>query len=56
MHTTEQLSTALSGRYEIERRVGQGGMATVFLARAVRHNRRVAAHPLPSYGAATADI
>jgi serine/threonine-protein kinase len=42
MHTTEQLNTALSGRYEIERQVGQGGMAAVYLARDLKHNRKVA--------------
>ncbi len=42
MTTTEQLSTALSGRYTIERRVGEGGMAVVYLARDLKHNRRVA--------------
>jgi eukaryotic-like serine/threonine-protein kinase len=36
------LTLALSGRYEIEREVGRGGMATVYLARDVRHDRRVA--------------
>ncbi|MEA3245308.1 MAG: serine/threonine-protein kinase [Gemmatimonadota bacterium] len=33
---------ALPGRYEIEREIGRGGMATVYLARDVRHDRRVA--------------
>ena len=42
MATTEQLNTALAGRHTIERLVGEGGMATVYLARDVRHNRRVA--------------
>jgi serine/threonine-protein kinase len=42
MHTTEQLNTALAGRYEIERRAGEGGMATVYVARDIRHNRKVA--------------
>ncbi|HEX9565558.1 MAG TPA: protein kinase [Gemmatimonadaceae bacterium] len=42
MHSIEQLNSALTGRYEIERRVGQGGMATVYLARDLRHNRKVA--------------
>src|SRR6185295_3232635 len=37
-----QLRTALSGRYEIEREIGAGGMATVYLARDLRHNRSVA--------------
>ncbi|HEU4787819.1 MAG TPA: protein kinase, partial [Gemmatimonadaceae bacterium] len=36
------LRTALAGRYEIERELGRGGMATVYLARDVRHERRVA--------------
>jgi serine/threonine-protein kinase len=38
----ELLRTALEGRYAIERSVGQGGMATVYLARDVRHERQVA--------------
>jgi eukaryotic-like serine/threonine-protein kinase len=37
-----RLQTALEGRYSIERELGQGGMATVFLARDVRHGRSVA--------------
>jgi len=38
----DALSTALSGRYTIERELGRGGMAVVYLARDVRHDRRVA--------------
>jgi serine/threonine protein kinase len=38
----ERLGEALAGRYAIEREVGQGGMATVYLARDLRHDRRVA--------------
>jgi len=39
---TERLNTALAGRYEIERELGAGGMATVFLAHDVKHDRHVA--------------
>jgi serine/threonine-protein kinase len=38
----ERLASALAGRYAIEREVAHGGMATVFLARDLRHDRRVA--------------
>ncbi len=38
----ERLKAALADRYAIEREVGQGGMATVFLARDLRHDRKVA--------------
>jgi serine/threonine-protein kinase len=38
----EQLRAALGDRYDIERIVGEGGMATVFLATDLRHGRRVA--------------
>jgi dienelactone hydrolase/tRNA A-37 threonylcarbamoyl transferase component Bud32 len=37
-----QLNTALAGRYAIEREIGHGGMAMVYLAQDVRHHRRVA--------------
>ena len=40
--TIERLTAALSDRYRVERQVGQGGMATVFLAEDVKHHRRVA--------------
>src|SRR6185436_17602380 len=33
---------ALSERYSVERELGRGGMATVFLARDIRHDRTVA--------------
>ena len=37
-----RLATALAGRYAIERELGHGGMATIHLARDVRHGRTVA--------------
>ena len=37
-----RLSTALADRYRIERELGQGGMATVYLAHDIRHDRKVA--------------
>ena len=36
------LQKILSGRYDLDRLVGRGGMADVYLARDVRHNREVA--------------
>src|SRR5881227_4397354 len=36
------LAPALAGRYDIEREIGRGGMATVYLARDIKHDRRVA--------------
>jgi eukaryotic-like serine/threonine-protein kinase len=39
---TGRLSTALADRYRIERRLGEGGMATVYLAEDLRHDRKVA--------------
>jgi TolB-like protein/Flp pilus assembly protein TadD len=38
----EQLQAGLSGSYVIERELGRGGMATVYLARDVKHDRPVA--------------
>ena len=47
-----QLSEALADRYVIDRLIGEGGMATVYLARDVRHNRKVALKVLrPDLGA-----
>src|SRR4026209_1600474 len=38
----ERLEAALSDRYRIERELGAGGMATVYLANDIRHDRLVA--------------
>jgi eukaryotic-like serine/threonine-protein kinase len=38
----EQLRAALGDRYDVERLVGEGGMATVYLATDLRHGRKVA--------------
>lgn len=38
----DALTTALRGRYQVERLLGSGGMADVFLASDPRHSRRVA--------------
>jgi serine/threonine-protein kinase len=38
----ERLITALADRYRIERELGAGGMATVYLAQDLKHDRKVA--------------
>jgi len=40
--TTERLQSSLAGRYRLERELGAGGMATVYLAEDVKHHRKVA--------------
>ena len=48
----QQLQSILGGTYEIEREIGRGGMATVYLARDPKHDRRVALKVLdPELGA-----
>src|SRR5256885_17144776 len=42
------LRTALAGRYEIGREIGQGAFATVYLANDSRHERQVALKVLNS--------
>jgi Tol biopolymer transport system component len=41
-HSIDRLAAALSDRYRIERELGAGGMATVFLAEDLKHHRKVA--------------
>jgi hypothetical protein len=38
----DRLNAALKDRYTLERDVGEGGMATVYLAQDLKHNRKVA--------------
>ena len=42
MELFARLNSILSGRYDLDREIGRGGMATVYLARDVRHQRNVA--------------
>ena len=42
MSALQRLSAALADRYRIERELGQGGMATVYLAHDLKHDRDVA--------------
>jgi len=52
----ERLQAALAGRYTIERELGRGGAATVYLAHDLRHDRRVALKVLRPRLAATQGI
>jgi serine/threonine-protein kinase len=42
MDVLERLKSALSDRYAVERQIGAGGMADVYLTHDLRHNRKVA--------------
>jgi len=37
----DRLATALAERYAIQRELGEGGMATVYLAEDLKHERKV---------------
>jgi serine/threonine-protein kinase len=49
---SERLKRALADRYVIDREIGRGGMASVYLARDLRHDRQVAikvvSRPVPT--------
>ena len=49
----DRLSTALAGRYQVEREIGRGGMATVYVAQDLKHDRRVALKVLHPHLAST---
>jgi Tol biopolymer transport system component/tRNA A-37 threonylcarbamoyl transferase component Bud32 len=49
----ERLRSVLAERYTIDREIGQGGMATVYLAQDIKHRRRVAVKVLRPDLAAT---
>jgi len=42
MDALARLTETLTDRYELEREIGRGGMATVYLAHDIKHDRRVA--------------
>ena len=42
MSVATRVTAALADRYQIERELGQGGMATVYLAQDLKHDRKVA--------------
>src|SRR5207302_998609 len=50
---SERVRASLAGRYTIERELGRGGMATVYLARDLKHDRPVALKVLHSELAAS---
>ena len=39
---TDRLNTALAGRYRVERHLGEGVMASVYLCEDLSHDRQVA--------------
>ena len=53
MAIIDLLNAALAGVYRIEREIGAGGMATVYLARDIKHERDVALKLLHDLSAST---
>jgi serine/threonine-protein kinase len=49
----DRLKAALADRYRLDRELGQGGMATVYLAEDLKHHRKVAVKVLRPERAAT---
>ena len=56
MSDVDRLSAALADRYRIERELGAGGMATVYLAQDLKHDRQVAVKVLRPELAGRGDI
>lgn len=52
----DRLKAALSDRYAIERELGSGGMATVYLANDLKHDRKVAVKVLRPVRAAVMGV
>ena len=49
MAVIDRLAAGLERQYRIERELGAGGMAIVFLAKDIRHDRRVAHYTVTTY-------
>jgi serine/threonine-protein kinase len=45
----DRLSAALADRYRVDRGLGAGGMATVYLAQDLKHDRKVALKVLKAH-------
>ena len=56
MSPLDRLTSEIAERYRIERELGAGGMATVYLARDLKHNRNVALKLLKPELAAVLDL
>ncbi len=54
--TLDRLHSALSDRYDLQRELGRGGMATVYLARDLKHRRSVAIKILHPHLAASVGL